>query len=196
MMKVIIKDMRMEKKVFKLYYASAIDTCVEEAFKQIEEFKKIFKPYTYNCDECIFLEDTMNQVDKCKKCHKLEVYGAGFGDSPILDGSESSIKKGAICAYDLRKLRECDVLLVVTDLEQFAAGTMMELEYARNLGIYIILFVTSKINIGKASIDCGEPEVVTIKVHHKLKNIFLETYANKVIHSMEELEDILKELSK
>jgi nucleoside 2-deoxyribosyltransferase len=193
----------MEKKVFKLYYASAIDTCVEEAFKQIEEFKKIFKPYTYNCDECIFLEDTMNQVDKCKKCHKLEVYGAGFGDSPILDGSESSIKKGVICAYDLRKLRECDVLLVVTDLKQFAAGTMMELEYARNLGIYIIIMVLQekklcdecpdfKNNMEKM-IECAN---TCNQMLPKLKNIFLETYANKIIYSMEELEEILKELTK
>ena len=135
--------------MFKLYYASAIDVCVKKAFEQIAEFKKIFKKY------------------------QIEVYGAGFGNSPIILPNCSDDYKGVITAYDLRKIRECDILLVVADLETFAAGTCMEFEYARQLGLYIILL-------------CPE----------KLKNIFLETYANKIIHNSWQLEAILKDITR
>jgi nucleoside 2-deoxyribosyltransferase len=101
--------------MFKMYYASAIDVCVKRAFEQIAEFKKIFAKYP------------------------IEVYGAGFGDSPIIPPNCSDDYKGVITAYDLRKIRECDILFVVADLETFAAGTCMELEYARQQGLYIIL---------------------------------------------------------
>ncbi len=137
--------------MYNIYVAAPIDTCLEEALKQIEEFKLLFAKFP-----------------------KLNVYGAGYKNSPVLDGSESPFKKGVICSYDLRKLRESDVLLVVTNLKQFAAGTFMELEYSRQLGIYTIIFIVS-----------GE----------KPKNIFLETYANKIIYSYEELNRFLEELN-
>ena len=160
--------------MFKIYYAAAIDTCVDKAFKQIEEFKKIFNPYTNSF--------SIN--------HPIVVYGAGFGDSPIIGPETSVVKKGVISAYDLRKIRECDVLMVVTDLKQFAAGTFMELEYARNLGIYtIVLALIPKFNYQKI----GPYEVPPPT---KVQNIFLETYANKIIYSKEELEEILKDLTR
>ena len=135
--------------MFKLYYASAIDMCVKKAFEHIGEFKKIFEKYS------------------------IEVYGAGFGDSPIIPQNCTQEYKGVITAYDLRKIRECDILLVVADLDTFCAGTMMELEYARQLGLYIILL-------------CPDP----------LKNIFLETFCNKIIHNINELELILADITR
>ena len=143
--------------MFKLYYASAIDTCQEKALKQINEFARLFLHYR-----------------KGDVKHPIEVYGAGFNDSPIIPLDCSQVYKGVISAYDLRKIRECDILLVVTDLKQFGAGTFQELEYARGLGIYTILLVLG-----------GE----------KLRNIFLETYPNKVIFSMKELEEILIDIT-
>jgi nucleoside 2-deoxyribosyltransferase len=132
-----------------MYYASAIDVCVKRAFEQIAEFKKIFAKYP------------------------IEVYGAGFGDSPIIPPNCSDDYKGVITAYDLRKIRECDILFVVADLETFAAGTCMELEYARQQGLYIILLCPNK-----------------------LKNIFLETFANVIIHNSEELEKLLADITR
>ena len=191
--------------MFKLYYAAAIDTCVEQAFKQIDEFKKVFKPYILDCCECVFeyqLESTPEQVKKCDNCHKIEVFGAGFGESPIIGSDSSSVYKGVTCSYDYRLIRQCDILLVVTNLEQFCAGTMMELEYARNLGIYTIVLILQK----KVScIDCEDKGLQGLgngdfcanhcdNMFPKLKNIFLETFCNKIIYSMEELEEILKDL--
>ena len=131
------KDVR-KRNMFKLYYAAAIDTCPEKALKQIEVFKKIFSKYQMQ-DIFKVIDGEVEQVNK-----PIFVYGAGFGSSPIITPESSKEYKGAVSAYDLRKIRECDVLLVVTDLKQFAAGTMMELEYARNLGIYTIVLVLSK----------------------------------------------------
>ena len=159
--------------MFKLYYAAAIDTCPEKALKQIEEFKKVFSIYMK--EGFSFGDSFDGSHNEIIVKHPIEVYGAGFGDSPIIGPETSAVKKGVISAFDLRKIRECDMLLVVTDLRQFAAGTFMELEYARNLGIYTILFCY------------GYEEI--------LKNIFLETYANTVISSMGELEEILKDLT-
>lgn len=134
---------------FKLYYASAIDVCVKKAFEQIAGFKTVFKKYN------------------------IEVYGAGFADSPIIPPNCTAEYKGVITAYDLRKIRECDILLVVADLTTFAAGTMMELEYARQLGLYTILLCPNT-----------------------LKNIFLESFCNKIIHNVNELEVILADITR
>jgi nucleoside 2-deoxyribosyltransferase len=134
---------------FHLYYASAIDVCVTEAFERIAKFKKMFAKY------------------------KIEVFGAGFGDSPIIPPNYTEEYKGVITAYDFRKIRECDILLVVTDLETFCGGTMMELEYARQLGLYTILLCPVA-----------------------LKNIFLESLCNKIIHTKRELEEILKDITR
>ena len=167
--------------MFKLYYAAAIDTCVDEAVRKIVEIKEILTPYTIPFEySCVIIPkpedfDYSKLVYHNGVAHPIEVYGAGFGESPIIGPTSSILYKGAVSAYDFRKIRECDILLVVTDLKQFAAGTMMELEYARQLGIYTIIFVTSK---------------------SKVKNIFLETYANKIIYSKEELIEILKDLTK
>jgi hypothetical protein len=99
-------------------------------------------------------------------------------------------------------IRQCDVLLVVTNLKTFCAGTMMELEYARNLGLYIILLVLQKkISCEECNEKIYDSEnnyycmIHCDKMFPKLKNIFLETYCNKIIYSMEELEEILKDLT-
>lgn len=135
--------------MFKAYFASAIDVCPKEAVKQIEKFKCILSKY------------------------KVNVYGAGFDkDSPIIDESSTPELKGVICAYDLRKIRESDILLFVTDLDTFAPGSCMELEYARQLGVYVIVLCL------------GNEDFV--------KNIFIETYSNKIIYSVDELEYILE----
>ena len=138
-----------ESKIFRLYYAAAIDVCVKKAFEQIDEFKKLFSKYN------------------------IEVYGAGFNDSPIIPPNCTREYKGVITAYDMRKIRECDILLVVADLTTFAAGTMMELEYARQLGLYTILLCPNT-----------------------LKNIFLESFCNKIIHNVSELEAILADITR
>ena len=106
---------------------------------------------------------------------KIIVCGAGIGeDSPIINPETSSPEyKGIISAYDLRKIRECDIMLVISDDNTFAAGTFIEMEYARNLGLYIIV------------LWLGKP----------LKNIFVQTYANKIIYSYKELEDILRDIT-
>jgi nucleoside 2-deoxyribosyltransferase len=135
--------------MFKIYYASAIDVCVTKAFEQIASFKEIFEKY------------------------KIEVYGAGFADSPIIPPNCTKEYKAVITAYDLRKIRECDILLVVTDLTTFAAGTMMELEYARQQGLYTIVLCPNA-----------------------LKNIFLESLCNKIIHNITELEAILEDITR
>jgi nucleoside 2-deoxyribosyltransferase len=134
--------------MLRIYYSSPIDVCVEKAFKTIELFKKIFAKFP-----------------------ELEVYGAGFGKSPIITSESTWSKKKAIVAYDYRIIRSCDILFVNTDLDTFCAGTMLEMEYARQLGMFIILM-------------CPE----------KPKNIFLETLADKIVYSIEQLEEILKEL--
>jgi hypothetical protein len=134
--------------MLKLYYSAPIDTCVEEAFKEIAEFKIIFSKFPL-----------------------LEVLGAGFGESPIITPDTSDVKKGVIVAYDYRIIRGCDILLVNTNLKNYCAGTLLEMEYARQLGLYIILLV---------------PE--------KPKNIFLTTLANKIVYSKKELIEILKDV--
>jgi len=135
--------------MFKIYYASAIDTCVEEAFKRIEEFKIIFAKFP-----------------------ELSVYGAGFNESPIIGPETTWIKKKAIVSYDYRMIRNCDILFVNTDLDTFCAGTMLEMEYARQLGLTIILYCPKK-----------------------PKNIFLETLADKIVYTIPQLEEVLKELT-
>lgn len=138
------------KKMFRLYFASAIDVCVSKAFEQRERFKKIFAKYP-----------------------DIEVVGAGFGKSPIISPESSMEYKGLITAYDYRQIRQCDVLLVVTDLDTFCAGTMMEMEYARHQGLYIIVLCLGS---------------------NELKNIFVETFANKIVYSIKELEGIIGEM--
>lgn len=171
--------------MLRLYYASAIDTCVEDAFKQIDKFKALFDKYTKKESMQVTYGFDPKWVRKEGVNNPIEVYGAGFGESPIIGPDSSYVFKGAVSAYDLRQIRQCDILLVVTDLKQFAAGTFQELEYARNLGIFTILFVHDT----KLEGECMEHS-------SKVKNIFLETYVNKIIYSMEELEVILKDLTK
>jgi nucleoside 2-deoxyribosyltransferase len=135
--------------MFRVYYASAIDVCVPKAFEQIEQFRKIFVKYP-----------------------KIKVFGAGFGESPIISPESTKEYKGIVTAYDLRQIRQCDMLLVVTDLETFCAGTMMEMEYARQQGLYIIILCLKS-------------------AETKVRNIFLETFAHQIVYSIKELEDIL-----
>lgn len=135
--------------MIKLYYASAIDVCLDKALHQIEAFKRILGKYY------------------------IDVYGAGFKDSPVIKPDSSESLKGVVTANDLRVIRECDIFLLVTDLETFCPGSCMELEYARQMGLYTIVLCTSG---------------------YKTNNIFLETFANKIIYSVKELEDILGEI--
>ena len=144
--------------MFKLYYASAIDVCQKKAFKQIEEFKKIFSKYD------------------------IQVYGAGFGNSPIIPLGCSEVYKAVITAYDMRQIRKCDILLVVTDLKTFAAGTFEEMMYARTNGLYVILLVLNKRKGYKP-------------IHSEIKNIFLESHADKIIYSIDELEQVLRQVT-
>lgn len=137
--------------MFNIYVASAIDVCPEEALKQIERFKVILSKYNVN------------------------VFGAGMDkDSPIIDEHSTPELKGAVVAYDLRKLRESDILLFITNLKTFCPGSCMELEYARQLGLYII--------------------VLCLGSNGFVKNIFISTFADKVIYSVEELEFILENI--
>jgi nucleoside 2-deoxyribosyltransferase len=146
--------------MFKIYYASAIDVCVQEAYQQIEEFKRMFYRLNYN-------------EEHERKSTAIEVCGAGFGKSPVLDGPTPEIKKDVVAAYDLRMIRGCDILLVVTNLKTFAAGTFMEFEYARQQGLYII---------------------VCVMTEHCVHNIFINKYADKIVYGVNELEKALKEL--
>ena len=134
--------------MLKIYYCSPIDINPEKARKQIEYFKWLFSKYS-----------------------NIEVYGAGFKDSPIISNNSSWDKKAIVIAYDYRILRNCDILFVNSDLSTFCAGTFMELEYAKRLGIYVLLLV---------------PE--------KPKNIFLECLADKIIYSIDELEVFLNNI--
>jgi len=134
-----------------LYYCSSIDINPKEALKQIEKFKGILSKYNIN------------------------VFGAGIDkDSSIIDENSTLELKGVVCAYDLRKIRESDILLFVTDLSTFCPGSCMELEYARQLGLYVIVLCLANKDF--------------------VKNIFIETYANKIIYSVEELEFILEDI--
>jgi len=172
--------------MLRLYYASAIDTCVKEAFEQIEMFKKIFAKFS-----------------------NIEIYGAGFGISPVISLNSSKIFKKATVAHDLRQLRLCDIFLMVTDLKKYGAGSHMELEYARRMGLLTIILVLNREIICEACNGSGEDEVYGTKNccsfckgkgkllrKEKVKNIFLETLADKIIYSIEELEEILKEITK
>jgi len=143
--------------MFKLYYAASVDCSVDQGKHLLGIFKEVFKKYP-----------------------QIEVSGAGIGESPIISLDSSKTLKKAIVAYDLRKLRECDILLVVTDLKTYCAGSHMELEYARNLGLLTIVL-------------CVDKDGLAI---YGLKNIFIETLADKIIHSIEELEEILEEITK
>lgn len=134
--------------MFNIYVGSAIDIHPDRAIKQVEEFKKLFSKY------------------------KVNVFGAGYDkDSPIIDEHSTPELKGIISAYDLRIIRNCDIFLMVTDLDTFCPGTSMELEYSRNLGLYTIVLC-----LGNGF----------------CKNIFIETYANKILYSKDELREILK----
>lgn len=137
--------------MFKMYYAAAVDCSVDQG-------KYTLKILT----DLIF-----------KKFPEIEVCGAGIGESPIISTQSTKIFKKAIVAYDLRKLRECDILLMVTDGKTYCAGTHMEVEYARSFGMLIIVY-----NMGRGL----------------LTNIFLETTADKIVNSIEQLEEVLREL--
>jgi hypothetical protein len=137
--------------MFRLYLAQAIDCSADQGKQKIRLFKELFESHP-----------------------EIALYGAGIGESPIIKLDTPKILKKAIVAYDLRKIRECDVFLMVTDLKTYCAGTHMELEYARNLGMLTIILCLTK-----------DP----------IKNIFLETMADKIIYTLDDLERLLWELS-
>ena len=165
----------------KIYYAAAIDNCADKGKEQLEQFKQLLNKYP------------------------VELRGAGIGDSPIIKLDSSPCVKGVICAHDLKEIRECDIFLVVLNSKSQAVATFMELEYARQLGLYTIILILSKIKEkcslcdgsgilqGKLCSRCGGEMVVSVP--DKTKSIFLETYANLILYSTEELEKILKDLT-
>jgi len=132
-----------------LYFATPIDVRLDKAKEQIETFKKLFAKFS-----------------------GIQVYVAGFNDSPIIELNTTWTQQRIIVAYDLRILRQCDILLIVTDTRTFCAGTFMELEYARQLGLYTILLSLSR----------------------EVKNIFLLTLVDRIVYSVEELEEVLEEI--
>lgn len=123
----------------------------------------------------VYPEKAFKQIEKFKRVlskYKVNVFGAGMNkDSPIIDEHATLELKGVICAYDYRMIRQCDILLVVVDQKTFCPGTCMELEYGRKLGLYIIV-----LSLGGDFI----------------KNIFIETFASKIIYSIKDLEVILE----
>ena len=134
---------------FKLYYAAPIDENIEVAKRRVERFKNIFKKYN------------------------IKVYGAGINkDSPILTPKASIYLKNAIVAYDLREIRECDIFLLVLD-SSYGAGCLMELEYARQLGLYCIIYWDS---------------------YKPMNNIFLRKFCDNFVTDLDYLESILEEL--
>lgn len=136
--------------MFKVYIGQPIDSKPDRALERIKKLKELFSKFP-----------------------NIEVYGAGFGDSPIINNNATWTIKRTVVAYDLRILRKCDIFLAIVDSHTFCAGTMMELEHARQLGIFTIMLSLSK----------------------EVKNIFLLTLVDRVVYSIEEVEDILKEIS-
>lgn len=149
----------------KIYYAAAIDNCPDKGRTQLEQFKQLLKKYP------------------------IELRGAGIGDSPIIKLDSSPCVKGVIAAHDLKELRECDILLVVLDSKAQAIATFMELEYARQLGLYIVVLILSKTT--EKCPYCDRQKMIA----EGNKSIFLETWANMIIYSIEELEVILNEIT-
>lgn len=133
-----------------MYYASAIDCSVDQGKHLLGIFKELFKKYP-----------------------QIEVYGAGIGESPIINLDNTKIFKKTIVAYDLRKIRECDIFLMVTDLKTYCAGTHEELMYARQLGLCIIVCILGT---------------------EKVKSIFIESHADRIVYGIEKLENVLGEL--
>jgi hypothetical protein len=137
--------------MLKLYFATSIDKNPDRAKELIEWFKGIISKFPF-----------------------IEVYGAGFKDSPIIDPYHSTHStQRIITAYDFRQLRECDCILFVTDGKTFAAGSLMELEHARQLGLMIIVYCMSKV----------------------MPNIFITSLADLVLYEEKTLIDILGEIS-
>jgi nucleoside 2-deoxyribosyltransferase len=134
--------------MFKVYIAQAIDSNPEGVIENINNFANILIEYG------------------------LDVRGAGIPPSPIIGPDTNIERKKVIVAYDLTVLRGCDILLVISDLDTFALGTMMEMEYARQLGLYIILYCPSK-----------------------CKNIFADKTVDKEVHSEFELRCLLRSIT-
>lgn len=114
--------------------------------------------------------DNVNLIKQCG----WEVCGPGIGDTPIINASESTFEvKKLIVERELKRIRESDLILIITDLKSFSAGSWMEYQYARSLGKKTIVFVKSK---------------------DKVKNIFIETTADKIIYNSKR--ELKKELDK
>lgn len=167
--------------VLSIYYAAAIDNCPDKGKKQLEQFKQIIGKYP------------------------IDLKGAGIGDSPIIKLDSSVHVKGVITAHDLKELRMCDILLVVLDSSSQAVATFMELEYARQLGLYIIILILSKKEEfclacagdrdewkKKCTICHGTGKIL---MPMENKSIFLQTFANAIIYDIHDLEYILKEIT-
>jgi nucleoside 2-deoxyribosyltransferase len=101
-----------------------------------------------------------------------KMIGAGFDDNPIISSNSPLSLQKKIAANDLELLKKSDIILVVTDLSTFAVGTWIEMHEASKL---------------------GQPIIIFIKNNSKVKNIFINTYSNKIIYNdIDELKSTLK----
>jgi hypothetical protein len=138
--------------MIKLYFATAMDKNPQKAKELKEYFEKLFKEYP-----------------------NIQVFGAGFNNSPVLNVLHSTWSlQRAIAALDLRQIRECDIFLFVTDAKTYAAGSLMELEYSRQMGLMTVVLILG-------ATECY--------------NIFLQTLTDRLLYSVDDLKDLLVELN-
>ena len=136
----------------------------------------MFKPTVFIAAAIDSLEDRGQSIRKelkevIESCG-LNVSAAGIFKNPVIDVEKSShFLKRTIVALDIQELKKCQITLVVTDLRTFSVGTWIEMWEARQMGQYILLYITNK---------------------NKIANIFLESLVDKIIYSNEELEGFLK----
>jgi len=110
-------------------------------------------------------------------CEELdcEVIGAGKGPNPLIPNySPVSVCK-VVMNHDLTEQRRAHVTLVATGLEEFSVGTWIEMWEAYKAGQYIILFITSNLEV---------------------ESVFLKGLADVIVHDrdFDALEGCLREL--
>lgn len=110
----------------------------------------------------------------------FEIVGAGFGDNPIISTRSPLSLQREIVREDLKLLEKSDIFLVVTDLKTFSVGSWIEMHEASKRGQPIVTFIKN---------EEGD------KNKNKVRNIFINTYSDKIIHDdIDELKDALKNM--
>ena len=151
----------------KVYYAGAIDSVDDKGRTDRDYFKKI--------------------VEECG----WEIVGAGFGDNPIISIHSSSSLQREIVREDLKLLEKSDIFLVVTDLKTFSVGSWIEMHEASKRGQPIVTFIKNE----KGDKDKDKNKNKNKKNKDKVRNIFINTYSDKIIHDdIDELKDTLKNM--